>query len=581
MIVVNPSTRQFNIPGADLVFGVTADANSAIKHFQCPRYVGNNVDIASSFVRINYQNPHGDIDFYLVKDVTVDGDNVMFSWELHPKVTMYKGNVSFVMCVTGPDMKVKWHTTLGRGQVLEGLEPDNALVETETADGIAALIAMVDAQTVAVEKTGADQVAVVKTAAKTAQDSAVAQVEAKGASTLATIPGEYTATVNAVQSAANAIRGKVSAEVIRMDDVSPMEHYPVVKVHGKNLIPYPYNQTNMTVNGGTLTAQEDGGVAGIGTPTGSASLILYYGKPLIRDGVVTFSLSGTYTNMIGVLLLEDSEGNTLYNKNVDPSLTVNLSDYPNATKMELFVKRKANGISMSGVVYPQLELGRTVTEYTPYIDPTTIKVTKCRKNLASTDADRWPGVYPLSSVDGVFTSINAAGAANHRYYDAILPRGKYALSAKFSGFARLLVKLYGSDGRVLTAADAPTFGAYNEYYKGFYFSTESVAVDIPSVASYWQFGLIFAAGADMVNTNVTISELQLEVSENATAYEQFEGEIQIPAADGTVAGLKAVSPTLSLLTDTPGVTIDCEYSRDTNKVIEDILKKLAALMGNT
>jgi hypothetical protein len=37
---------------------------------------------------------------------------------------------------------------------------------------------------------------------------------------------------------------------------------------------------------------------------------------------------------------------------------------------------------------------------------------------------------------------------------------------------------------------------------------------------------------------------------------------------------------MTLMTDTPGVTIDCEYSRDTNKVIEDILKKLAALTGN-
>jgi hypothetical protein len=221
LIVINSSTRQFNIPGADLVFGVTADSGSEIKHFRCPRYVGNNVDIASSFVRINYQNANGEIDFYLVKDVSVDGDNVTFSWELHPKVTMFKGNVSFVMCVTGPDTKVKWHTTLGRGQVLEGLEPDSDWIESETKDGVAALIAMVEAQTEAVENKGAewvrnvqnegtDQILAVQTAAETAEAASVAEIEAKGVNTRNSIPDDYTALSEAVNSV---VRGKAPAIV--------------------------------------------------------------------------------------------------------------------------------------------------------------------------------------------------------------------------------------------------------------------------------------------------------------------------------------------------------------------------------
>lgn len=237
MIVVNPATRQFSIPGADLVFGVTADANSAIKHFQCPRYVGNNVDIASSFVRINYQNARGEIDFYLVKDVTVDGDNVTFDWELNPKVTMYKGNVSFVMCVTGPDAKVKWHTTLGRGQVLEGLEPDGTLVETQTEDGIAALIAMVDAQTGAVADTGSewvrnvqregtDQIVAVQTAGAESKSAAVAEIEAKGVNTRNSIPEDYTVLSEAVDSLtrdrAGAIVCEAEGTAIAVKDASNM-----------------------------------------------------------------------------------------------------------------------------------------------------------------------------------------------------------------------------------------------------------------------------------------------------------------------------------------------------------------------
>jgi hypothetical protein len=331
LIVVNPTTRQFSIPGADLVFGVTADSNSAIKHFQCPRYVGNNVDIASSFVRINYQNAHGEIDFYLVKDVTVTGDNVTFSWELHPKVTMYKGNVSFVMCVTGPDMKVKWHTTLGRGQVLEGLEPDSTLVETETADGIAALLALVDAQTKAVADTGAewvrnvqfegtDQIVAVQTAGEESKAAAVAEIEAKGKNVMESIPDDYTSLGNAVdgliRGRAGAIVCEVEGSAVAVNDASnlhmqglrifgrstqdgtpipeaPVEivsvDSPVVMVTGRNLLALPYRDGVSKNHGGvTYTVNPDGSVHAVGTVTATSSHFILnavdFGEQNISEG---------------------------------------------------------------------------------------------------------------------------------------------------------------------------------------------------------------------------------------------------------------------------------------------------------
>jgi hypothetical protein len=159
---------------------------------------------------MNYRNANGEIDSYLIEDMTVDGDNVVFSWVLSPKVVMYKGNVTFVMCVVGPDTKVKWHTTLGRGQVLEGLEPDVAVIEEGTADVVAALIAMVEAQTAAVEAEGSKQIKAVQTAAKTAESDAVAQIEAKGANVRESIPDDYTALSEAVDGL---VRGRAGAIV--------------------------------------------------------------------------------------------------------------------------------------------------------------------------------------------------------------------------------------------------------------------------------------------------------------------------------------------------------------------------------
>lgn len=212
MIVVNPNTRQFSIPGADLVFGVEADSGSEVKHFQCPSFVGNNLEVANTFIRINYRNANGETDSYLVDDVTVDGDNVHFSWLLAPKVTAYKGQVKFVMCLVGPDLKVKWHTAMGTGQVHEGLEPDQSHIEDETDDVVAALITMVEQQTAAVESEGSKQIRAVQDAALAAQTASVAEIEAKGVNTRNSIPADYTALSKAVDSLTRDRAGAIVCE---------------------------------------------------------------------------------------------------------------------------------------------------------------------------------------------------------------------------------------------------------------------------------------------------------------------------------------------------------------------------------
>lgn len=282
MILIDPSTRQFNIPGSELVFGVESDAGSERKYFQCPRYVGDNLDLASCFVRMNFRNANGEMDSYLVDDVTAKGDNVEFSWVLSQKAVLYKGHVKFVVCAVGPNQKVEWHTTLGTGMVLEGLEPDAAVVEVGTADVVAQLIAMVETQTAAVETVGetwvknvksegATQVAAVRSAAETAEAAAVAEIEAKGVNTLATIPEDYTALQNAVD-ALNRSRGpmivcEAAGESVVIGDSSdlPMQGLRVfgktaqVTTTGKNLLEvseenaiYVNGYKNYTVNNGVI-----------------------------------------------------------------------------------------------------------------------------------------------------------------------------------------------------------------------------------------------------------------------------------------------------------------------------------------
>jgi hypothetical protein len=478
------------------------------------------------------------------------------------------------MCVVGPDTKVKWHTTLGRGQVLEGLEPDSHIAEQGTADVVAQLIAMVEAQTVAVEKTGADQVTVVKAAAKTAQDSAVAQIEAKGASTMATIPGEYTAVQNAVRDAANAIRGKVSGEVIRVDDVSPMEHYPVVKVHGKNFIPFPYKQTTASIEGVTFTALPDGGVQVSGTPTGYTSISIYEGTPLVKSGKAILSYSGDFENLSLAIAIYDSGAKVLFSSETWASsspIVLNLDLYPSATRWIVYMKRGTVGIEMTGVAYPQLELGEVATEYAPYIDPTTITVTRCGKNLFPVENL----TLTQSSGKGVVENDVLTVTGYLLSYRLLAP----SLVGKTITFSCESIRSGEKGGGLsIECRDADNVRMTSAYKQNELSPTVTLVVAKDTVDVMLFF---YAAGSQTETGTAVYRNIQLEISDNASPYEPYNGETQIPAADGTVSGLGAVSPTMSLLTDTPGVTIDCEYSRDTNKVIEDILNKLAALVGKT
>lgn len=132
---VDDDTRLVTIPDKYKKLGVESDEKAKRVWFRFPKLVGNNgVDLSAIGVRINFRNANGDGDIYMVKDVTIDGDYVTFSWELTRKVTAYKGHVSFVVCAvksaTDGTIKNEWNTTLNKEcEVLEGLEVTEQIVQ--------------------------------------------------------------------------------------------------------------------------------------------------------------------------------------------------------------------------------------------------------------------------------------------------------------------------------------------------------------------------------------------------------------------------------------------------------------------
>lgn len=127
---IDPETRVITVPASEKLFGVANDGNTERKHFRCPKVVGDNIDLSTMHLYINYQNANGDKYPYLVEDVQTDGGYITFSWLIGPDVVAYKGQVKFIVCAKKGDGAIpEWNTTLAEGTVLEGLEATEEIVE--------------------------------------------------------------------------------------------------------------------------------------------------------------------------------------------------------------------------------------------------------------------------------------------------------------------------------------------------------------------------------------------------------------------------------------------------------------------
>lgn len=127
---IDQETRVITVPASEKLFGVANDGNSERKHFRCPKIVGDNIDLSTMHLYINYQNANGDKYPYLVEDIRTDGDYITFSWLIGPDVVAYKGQIKFIVCAKKGDGTIpEWNTTLAEGTVLEGLEATDEVVE--------------------------------------------------------------------------------------------------------------------------------------------------------------------------------------------------------------------------------------------------------------------------------------------------------------------------------------------------------------------------------------------------------------------------------------------------------------------
>lgn len=139
---------------------------------------------------------------------------------------------------------------------------------------------------------------------------------------------------------------------------------------------------------------------------------------------------------------------------------------------------------------------------------------------------------------------------------------------------------YVASVKEVSAYDSAAWGWRIAYKDGTYSNinykkTLKFTVDKPISGLLFYFGFPYNGGA------VTATGFQLEIGAVETEYTPYEEpETYSVSADGTVEGITSISPDMSLVTDTDGVIIECEYNRDTNKVIEKLTNAIISLGGN-
>ena len=136
--VIDGETRIISVPTEYKELGVESDEKVTRVKFQCPKIVGDNINLTEYNLYINYRNAGNKLNSYLVEDVTVTGDTINFSWLLSRHVTESPGTISYIVCAKKSDdtgVINEWNTKVATGIVGIGLEATEE-IEEQNIDAI-------------------------------------------------------------------------------------------------------------------------------------------------------------------------------------------------------------------------------------------------------------------------------------------------------------------------------------------------------------------------------------------------------------------------------------------------------------
>lgn len=569
---INPITKVIKNESSKKTTLVQGDHNSERFSFDIPRFIEGHDMMQCNLVEVHYDNKEtgtGNIssDFYEVKDMQISPDDeevVVFSWLIIDTATKYAGTLEFSIkfkCMTGDVCDYKWNTAINTDMSVSAGK-DNSGVVVERAPNV------VDQWRNEIFGDAENAVANInlkeQNALEAVQEEGAAQLEQIHVAGENIVNAATIAEQNAKNVLANAIKGHLKGEVVTADDVSPVEHEMVVKVKGKNKLPFIAKSSS--VNGTTCVIGEDGGLAIDNTPSSGFHLSIGNWKEPVE-------LKGTYTISIGTPLpkgsyfwLKDADGNLLHLITYYSAGSTEKTLTLDGVYSEFGIWISVDGTFSNHVFHPMLEEGETATAYEPYIDPTEVTVRRCGKNLAygaSTANIKSNGITVSRTENSSEIILNGTAESTTSTIatkSVLLPAGTYTFS------------IYGLNTSTDKLDRAYVWDQESEKVLVNYIMTDKPQSFSIAEPRYARIEIVFGEGTTYSNRKV---RLQIEHGDTATAYEECIEEMKcIPSSDGTVSGMTSLSPNMTILTDTEGVVVECEYIKDTNKVIQKIADAL-------
>lgn len=326
-------------------------------------------------------------------------------------------------------------------------------------------------------------------------------------------------------------------DVVILDNAQNTVKSVKAQLANKNLIPYPYAETQSTIYGISIAYGEDGSIIFNGTATGNVYFKVF---ERVKFPAGKYYLSGTPAEGgVGVAFLyffETDNPNKTYNAYTTNGVSCSLSGTEYSGRIYI-----ANGQTVENLVFkPQLELGTTATAYTPYFsDFSTVKVSRCGKNLIP-----YPYYETTKTQNGVTFTDNGDGS--------ITVNGTASSASVFQFYSSVGgSKPMNLANRTITISGCPSGGSLQSYFLLFSYGgnsyqdfgngiTKTPNADITAVQ------LRIAAGATI--NNLTFRP-QIELGTTATDYEPYKGAEYTPTADGTVNGITVLTPTTTIIND--------------------------------
>ena len=327
-----------------------------------------------------------------------------------------------------------------------------------------------------------------------------------------------------------------SGNPVIMDNLQGEVPFSEIVVSGKNLL---QKMVDKSIGGLHYSPNDDGSVSVTGTQTAeNYPSITSVSGMLLKSGKYTLS-GGTERLQITAL---DIDANTVIARAKIAPATFSI-DTDKYIRIYVYSASTYNDQTFDDVVYPQLELGDTATEYEPPITGRGLTVNVSGKNLIP---------YPYNRASGTYNGIELI----------VHDDGRFDMSGTATASFAILVFANGDNPIYLSGGQTYTISCNTPYdFSKFNLSARIYRAD-GNYTPIIKFPTTFVAkegeyltSALWIDSDVSVSaknvELQLEYGDTATAYEPYHSSTTtitptsnpytIPDSIGQQEGLNVVS----------------------------------------